>query len=382
MPRPSSWDIFCTVIDNYGDIGVCWRLARQLAAEQRVPVRLWVDDLTSFARLHPGIDPQKARQFALGVEIRHWSNEAFPPVEPHEAVIEAFGCTLPETFLQAMAVRRPAPAWINLEYLTAESWAEDCHGMPSRHPRLPLTQYFFFPGFSAKTGGLLLEAGLRERREAFCANDTAREAFLAGLGVAPAQAGALTVSLFAYDNPAVAGLLDAMADGDLPVRLLVPEGRVLPDVARWCGHGLRAGDTYARGRLTLTVLPFIEQGDYDKLLWACDFNFVRGEDSFARAQWAARPLAWRIYPQDAGAHFVKLDAFFERYTAGLPAQDAAAVKQFNRAWNGAGGDIGGLWRELAARREVLVRHARAWEHQLAGLGDLAGNLARFCGNLL
>ena len=50
--RPSlSWDIFCTVVDNYGDIGVCWRLARQLAAEHGFAVRLWVDDLASFARL-------------------------------------------------------------------------------------------------------------------------------------------------------------------------------------------------------------------------------------------------------------------------------------------------------------------------------------------
>ncbi|WP_187492385.1 elongation factor P maturation arginine rhamnosyltransferase EarP, partial [Pantoea agglomerans] len=23
-----TWDIFCTVVDNYGDIGVTWRLAR------------------------------------------------------------------------------------------------------------------------------------------------------------------------------------------------------------------------------------------------------------------------------------------------------------------------------------------------------------------
>ena len=26
------WDLFCRVIDNHGDLGVCWRLARDLAA--------------------------------------------------------------------------------------------------------------------------------------------------------------------------------------------------------------------------------------------------------------------------------------------------------------------------------------------------------------
>ena len=27
-----TWDIFCSVVDNFGDIGVTWRLARQLVA--------------------------------------------------------------------------------------------------------------------------------------------------------------------------------------------------------------------------------------------------------------------------------------------------------------------------------------------------------------
>ena len=382
MPLPSSWDIFCTVIDNYGDIGVCWRLARQLAAEQQVPVRLWVDDLASFARLHPAIDPAAPRQFALGVEVRHWTADATAGAGPHDAVVAAFGCALPEPFLQAMAARRPSPAWINLEYLTAESWAEDCHTMPSRHPRLPLTQHFFFPGFSARTGGLLCESGLRARRDAFQADPAAREVWLAELGVAAAPAGALTVSLFAYENPAVAGLLDAMAGGGQPVRLLVPEGRVLAEVARWCGRDLGAGTCHVHGQLALTVLPFVEQSEYDKLLWACDVNFVRGEDSFARAQWAARPLVWQIYPQEEGAHLPKLDAFLAHYTAGLAAADADLIRRFNRAWNGAGGEVAALWPALAARRESWARQALAWEQRLAGLGDLAGNLARFCGNLL
>ena len=30
--QPLLWDIFCQVIDNHGDVGVCWRLARELAA--------------------------------------------------------------------------------------------------------------------------------------------------------------------------------------------------------------------------------------------------------------------------------------------------------------------------------------------------------------
>ena len=40
------WDVFVRVIDNYGDVGVCWRLACGLAARGE-QVRLWLDDLTA-----------------------------------------------------------------------------------------------------------------------------------------------------------------------------------------------------------------------------------------------------------------------------------------------------------------------------------------------
>ncbi|MBY0444112.1 MAG: elongation factor P maturation arginine rhamnosyltransferase EarP, partial [Burkholderiales bacterium] len=43
MNNTVRWDIFCRVIDNYGDIGVCWRLARQLSFEHGFAVRLMVD---------------------------------------------------------------------------------------------------------------------------------------------------------------------------------------------------------------------------------------------------------------------------------------------------------------------------------------------------
>ena len=54
--RPD-WDVFCRVIDNFGDIGVCWRLARQLAGDFALHVRLWVDDFDSFWLLCPELDP-------------------------------------------------------------------------------------------------------------------------------------------------------------------------------------------------------------------------------------------------------------------------------------------------------------------------------------
>ncbi len=75
--NPRQWDIFCSVVDNYGDIGVTWRLARQLVEEFAQRVCLWVDDLASFARICPELQPEQSRQICRGVEIAHWTNE-FP----------------------------------------------------------------------------------------------------------------------------------------------------------------------------------------------------------------------------------------------------------------------------------------------------------------
>src|SRR5512146_2914773 len=130
-----SCDIFCTVVDNYGDIGVCWRLARQLAGEHGFAVRLWVDDLASFQRLCAEVDPALASQRCRGVDIHHWP-VTFPEVEPAQLVIEAFACELPERYVLAMADLTDKPVWLNLEYLSAEGWVEGCHALPSPHPRL------------------------------------------------------------------------------------------------------------------------------------------------------------------------------------------------------------------------------------------------------
>src|SRR3546814_5520377 len=142
-------DIFGRVIDNYGDIGVFWRLARRLAQGRGWQVRLWVDDLRAFARIQPDISADAAQQRHGGIEIVHWTSPP-PRLEPGDVVVEAFACDPPAAFVQAMHAR--PPIWINLEYLSAEPWVESCHGLPSRRPD-GLVKHFFFPGFTAATGG-------------------------------------------------------------------------------------------------------------------------------------------------------------------------------------------------------------------------------------
>lgn len=369
-------DLFCRVVDNFGDIGVCWRLARQLAGEHGVAMRLWVDDLASFARLCPTLDSAAEQQWQQGVEIRHWQAEADFGAVP-DLVIGAFACELPPRYVEAMAQRTPAPCWLNLEYLSAEDWVEGCHGLPSPHPQHPLTKHFFFPGFTPATGGLLLEDDLLEQRRAFETDAAARATYWHSLGLEAPQAGELRVSLFTYESPSLPGLLAHWAGGTRQVTCLVPEGRVVPQVAAFfAADATAAGTEWQRGNLRVRVLPFVEQREYDHLLWACDVNFVRGEDSCVRAQWAAHPFVWHIYPQQDGVHLDKLEALWRRYAADWKAEDAAALRALWQGWN-RGEPVAVAWEAVADALPRLRTPAQTWADQLSG-NRLALNLLDFC----
>jgi uncharacterized repeat protein (TIGR03837 family) len=377
---PQPWDIFCAVVDNYGDAGICWRLARALVAEHGVRVRLFIDAPAALSRIAPAVDATLDAQQVENVEIRAWgSSQPDPqPVEPGSVVIEAFGCGLPSWYLAAMTARVRPPVWINLEYLSAEKWIEDCHGLASLQPALPLTRYFFFPGFTQASGGLLRENDLLSRRDRFRADPEARASLWRGLGLpAPAPA-TLAVSMFCYPSAALAELLDVWSGGDPAILCVIPEGIATAALERWSdGAAPRVGEHRVRGRLTLAVVPFVAQDEYDRLLWACDFNFVRGEDSFVRAQWAAQPFIWHIYPQAENAHRLKLDAFLERYCAGLRSPAAAALRVFARAWNG-DGRVADAWPPLARELDALGARAKTWAAERAAQPDLATALVRFC----
>ncbi|KNH28802.1 hypothetical protein ACS77_05940 [Pseudomonas syringae] len=368
------WDIFCTVVDNFGDIGVTWRLARQLVAEHAVTVRLWVDDLRAFERLCPQIDINAAQQWQQGVEVRQWSAD-WQPTEAADVVIAAFACQLPSAYMEAMAEREKPPLWMNLDYLSAEDWVVGCHGLPSVKYK-NVQKFFFFPGFRKGTGGLLRESGLLERRRQFQQSPQAQREFLQGLGIDRAP-NALLISLFAYENTGLASWLDTMAADSTPTHLLVPEGRILGDVERWLGvDGLKAGAVHVRDTLTVQVLPFVRQDQYDLLLWSCDFNAVRGEDSFVRAQWAGRPLLWHIYRQDEDIHLDKLDAFLVLYTQGLSEPAREAISGLWRAWN-AGETMTDHWKSTRKHWPELEKHAETWCLEQALQADLAAALVQF-----
>jgi uncharacterized repeat protein (TIGR03837 family) len=384
-------DIFCAVIDNFGDIGVCWRLARQLAHEHGWEVRLFVDDLHAFQKLCPVLDPQRTTQSVEDVAVEHWHEpeHAGETLKIADVVIEAFACELPPIYVSAMAQRERKPVWVNLEYLSAEDWVADFHLRPSPHPRYPLLKHFFFPGLGPGTGGVLKERDLDAGRAAFERSVDARAAWWQNAtGGPPPGQEATVISLFAYENPAVDALLEQWRVSPAPIVLLVPQGRISGALARFFDRPSFGAHAHAeRGALRAHGLAFTDQRGYDALLWASDLNFVRGEDSFVRAQWAARPFVWQIYPQADDAHLPKLDAALEHYAHTLATAPRSALARFWHAWNGngarasAGGtrDTPGVpdWHDFAQHLPALKARAQAWASELAQAGDLAGNLAEF-----
>jgi uncharacterized repeat protein (TIGR03837 family) len=381
MPSAQTLHVFCRVVDNFGDIGICWRLARQLQREHGIAVTLWVDDLQSFQRICPDVEVDAEVQQIACVTVRHWLKQdgAFSTSDVADIVIEFFACDIPEAYIAAMAECNPRPVWLNLEGLSAEEWVEGCHTLPSPHPRLPLTKYFFFPGFTNKTGGLLHESSLDGQRRQFQADQAAMRAFLAQYGVTPMEMASLKLSLFCYPHAPVPALFNAWQSGDTAVTCLVPEGVAVEAIQAFLGGEAKPYAARTRGALTVRVIPFLAQPDYDKLLWACDLNFVRGEDSFVRAQWAGKPFVWHIYPQDENLHHVKLRAFLRRYSAGMDSLIAVSLY-----WNGAGAESAShqsdwsvLWQPFQSDLPGMACRAADWQQQMWANGDLTSNLLKF-----
>lgn len=353
------WDVFCRVIDNYGDAGVCWRLCKDLAARgQRV--RLWIDDDRPLQWMGPSDALER-------IDIRDWSDATAFEASAGGVVIEAFGCELPDDVKARMAACQPAPHWINLEYLSAEDYVERSHGLRSpqwQGPAAGLEKFFFYPGFTSRTGGLLREPG---RLATLDAVDAAAWLRMHGLEPRP---GERRISLFCYENPALPALLAGLAAGGATLLLACPGPGSRQLRALEAANALPAG-------LRVHHLPFLTQDEFDELLSTCDLNLVRGEDSFVRAQWAGRPFVWHIYPQDDGAHEAKLEAFMARAFAAMAPDQRQSWRALWRAWNG----LEGAAAELTALDIPPIQAAEAafvhWRASLLAQPDLVTQLQAF-----
>jgi len=318
------WDLFCRVIDNWGDAGVAWRLAAELTARGE-SVRLWIDDPAPLAWMTADANAMSGGH----VHVLRWPDAGPPPEPVGDVLVELFGCEPASEFIAARADPHRSGAdhgiWINLEYLSAERWCRRSHGLPSPQAHGPgagQVRYFYYPGFTDDSGGLLRERDLIDRRTAFD-----RAAWLRDVGID--WRGQRLVSLFCYEPPGLPLLLRRLAADDRPTLLLVAAGRGCTAFRQAAAAlGGLAGDWNARGRLQAHELPLLSQREFDHLLWSCDLNAVRGEDSLVRALWAGPALLWQPYPQHDGAHAAKLAAFLDWLQA---PEDMVA---WHRHWSG------------------------------------------------
>jgi uncharacterized repeat protein (TIGR03837 family) len=352
-PTPKlNWDIFCNIVDNFGDIGVCWRLAGNLAARGK-RVRLWVDDVSPLAWMAPSGYPNVE---VIDCEDSIPKDTDSVNIKLGDVLIDTFDCEFAINNIATQAINTSAtdengtilehlpaarPVWLNLEYLTAESFAERAHTLPYVHhsgAAKGWTQRYFYPGFNERTGGLLREADLFGLQKTFD-----KAAWLASLSfktmdevsnhsqvelIKSRILNSRLISLFCYEPTALETLIDQLAASETQTCLLVTHGRATAAVKAILVEKKRLQSTYLLPEvLSIVYLPQLTQTDYDHLLWSCNLNFVRGEDSLVRAIWAAKPFIWQIYPQHDGAHHAKLDAF-------LTMMDApATLKAAHIAWN-------------------------------------------------
>ena len=345
------WDIFCQVIDNYGDVGVCWRLAAQLARRGH-RVRLWLDDMRPLQWMAPGA----TQGDWSGISVHDWplalDSRAAPALNLADVWIEAFGCDIPPAWLEAQVnaagVQGKRPAWFNLEYLSAEPFALRSHGLPSpvmQGPAKGWAKYFFYPGFSPASGGLL--QGVVAQAGPASWSEPALATF------APEASGVRSVLLFAYANAPIATLIEALHRSAQTVQLLVAAGQsadavrraltTLPEATKGpessgTGVGTSTGTNspialpeWRWGPLRVRFLPYLPQSSFDQLLSLCDLNLVRGEDSLAQAVQTGKPCVWQIYPQDDGGHLPKLQAYLDAISAD------AALRAWHAFWNGSPG---------------------------------------------
>jgi uncharacterized repeat protein (TIGR03837 family) len=355
------WDIFCQIVDNYGDAGVCWRLARSLTSLHGQDVRIFCDDLPTLNLLASGVDPEIKRL----IDIQSWEasyNNSRHPANTPDVVIEAFGCDLPKRYLAGLLIAPKKPLIINLEYLSAEPWVVDFHqkSSPQAHG---IPKYFFFPGFQGNAGGLLVDPIPQEQA---LTEHMVPESLRTSWELL--RPNAKCISVFCYPGAPVLKWLEDLATLRENVDIVLTHGQ-LEQLQFSSGNPTQAPSL--PDSIRLISIPFVSQDEYDWVLSQCDFNIVRGEDSFVRAQLAGKPFIWHIYPQEDRAHETKLAAFLDLYLENASQELKHAVIAA-MAWT-----MPSEWRQSI---DAWSTHSKAWRVDLLekqGDGGLAARLMGF-----
>ena len=396
-------DVLCKVVDNYGDIGVVYRLARALSELDPAPVlRIVVDDLRAFSLLEPLVRPDVAVQTVRGWTIVDWRGPTVADAGSYEAVygqagprvvLECFACGRPDWF-EAMLFDDDddgsQKTIVNIEYLSAEPYADEFHRLPSLTRSGSVRKHMFMPGFTPGTGGLILDSAFVAAK-ARCSEPAGlaveRGLLLAGAGLemlpsdglsADGTVGMFWVLVFSYERDYARIVADLAAfNAKRPVLVLVASGKSEPCF-------MRAWEDAGRPFRVLR-LPFLPQETWDRVLLASDFLFVRGEDSMARAALSGRPFLWHAYPQAEAHQLVKVRALLERMRAHFDPQDFRYVEETFLAFNDRladGAAVAGTERvtRLLEADARMLHGFSSFADALAANGNLADALMTFlCG---
>lgn len=390
--------ILCKVVDNFGDIGVVFRLSRALSDFPNISLRIITDNLRAFSLLSPGINPGADEQFFNGWQIFNWNASdaclsAFTKNPPH-LIIECFQCGRPE-WLDHLLFNIKIPniaRIIMLDYLTAETYAETFHCLKSLTRSARVQKVNFMPGFTPKTGGLILDRqflkSLQPDKGGACPSlpSNPLRSFACPLppllGDTPKtpQEPSFNILFFSYPQnhtPVINAIQTFSKNAGCSVKVLLAQGAGFDSFKSAYKSAREEKSPSEKPIFKLTELPFLPQTDWDALMCKTPLLFIRGEDSLSRACLCGVPFIWNAYPQSDDYQLVKVQALLDRMRPHFPPELFEKTEACWLTYNGAQGNLNSAITNFLLSYAELRPCFKDFSRSLLQNGDLADNLIEF-----
>lgn len=383
----SDLTILCKVVDNFGDIGFVYRLAKNLCkVNPSYQIRIITNDLKTFKMLAPELGNGGANIALFDSNDAATCRAEFCQ-RPPRVILECFQCGRPDWLEEILFDGVTRAFIINIDYLTAEDYAEDFHKLKSGTRSALVKKINFMPGFTAKTGGLILDAAATNN--CLQAKDCAGGAGIVGKTITE---GAAETASKSKNAPATENGFITKTSGPQILMFSYPKdfAPIIRAILRWNkaaqinlaqGAGkesfLAANENCLQdqkaGGLFVRQMPFLSQEEWDKNLYAQDILFVRGEDSLSRACLSGKPFVWQAYLQEDNYQLVKVRALLERMRPHFAPEDFAALENFWLLYNGA--ESSGKPKTAgAAMEEACYGFLERSDKMKAGFEDFARSL--------
>ncbi len=309
--KVNSIDIFCEIIDNFGDIGVVYRVSKELKKIfQNVRIIIVLNRLEEFKAINKRVKDVDYQEIDGLIYITEkYLEDNIDSFGTADIFIEAFGCNVFEGYIKK--AKESSKLWINLEYLSGEKWIEDFHLQESLIDSKTLKKIFYMPGFSEKSGGVIIDSSFLERKEYGAEN---REKVLEKYFPNCDFNNKLVGTIFSYERN-FENLLDVLKDYGKETFLILMGEKTHKSFSEILQKKLTEnfGKIVKYDKITMLYADFLSQEEYEEVISAVDFNFTRGEDSFVRGILLGKPFMWHIYLQEEKAHMDKIKAFTERF---------------------------------------------------------------------